>query len=393
MKRSWIRIAILAIISCLVVKYSDKVFAMLGMFVDILQPLIAGFMIAYVLDILMKRLEKIYFPKRQDAWVKKTRRPVCVFASILLVLVFIVFLFVLVVPALGDAVIVLTKDIPKAFARFQVWIVGVAEEAGFENVQEFFTSLEIDWNSIYEKITAFLTSGIGSLFNSAFSVANVVVSVAATGVISVIFAIYMLFQKENLVRQLKKTAKAYLPQQWEEKGEKFLALAHDTFTNFISGQLLEACILGSLCIIGMLILQLPYAMMTGVIVGVSALIPVMGAYIGAFVGAFVILTVSPAKALIFLIFLVILQQVEGNLIYPKVVGGSIGLPGIWVMAAVTVGGGLLGVPGMLLGVPLTATLYKWIRDDVNERLEENRVIAAPHVVEDMEKREKRKKSR
>lgn len=385
MKRSWIRIAILAIISCLVIKYSDKVFAMLGMFVDILQPLIVGFMIAYVLDILMKRLEKIYFPKRQDAWVKKTRRPVCVFASILLVLVFIVFLFVLVVPALGDAVIVLTKDIPKAFARFQVWIVGVAAEAGFENVQEFFTSLEIDWNSIYEKITAFLSTGIGSLFNSAFSVANVVVSVAATGVISVIFAIYMLFQKENLVRQLKKTAKAYLPLQWEEKGEKFLALAHDTFTNFISGQLLEACILGSLCIIGMLILRLPYAMMTGVIVGVSALIPVMGAYIGAFVGAFVILTVSPAKALIFLIFLVILQQVEGNLIYPKVVGGSIGLPGIWVMAAVTVGGGLLGVPGMLLGVPLTATLYKWIRDDVNERLEENRVVHAPHVVEDMEK--------
>lgn len=136
----------------------------------------------------------------------------------------------------------------------------------------------------------------------------------------------------------------------------------------------------------MLILRFPYAMMTGMIVGVSALIPIMGAYIGAFVGAIVIVTVSPAKALGFLIFLVILQQVEGNLIYPKVVGGSIGLPGIWVMAAVTVGGGIMGVPGMLLGVPLTATLYKWVREDVNERLLRNRVVRVPRVVEDMEQR-------
>ena len=386
LKRSWIRIAILAVLSCLIVKYSDKVFVVLKMFIHILQPLILGFMIAYVLDILMKRLEKMYFPKRKDAWVTKTRRPVCIFASVLLILVFIIFLFVIVVPALGNAVLVLSKDIPTAFDRFKAWIIMLAAETGFEDVQQFFNTIEIDWNSVYEKITAFLSMGIGSLFNSAFSVANIVVSVTATGLISIIFAIYMLFQKENLVRQLKKAANAYLPKQWAEKGERFLALAHTTFTSFITGQIMEACILGSLCIIGMIILQLPYAMMTGMIVGVSALIPIMGAYIGAFVGAFVIVTVSPAKALVFLIFLVILQQVEGNLIYPKVVGGSIGLPGLWVMAAVTVGGGIMGVPGMLLGVPLTATLYKWVRDDVNERLSRNHVVRAPRVVEDMEQR-------
>lgn len=361
-------------------------FVVLKMFIHILQPLILGFMIAYVLDILMKRLEKIYFPKRKDAWVKKTRRPVCIFASILLILTFIIFLLVIVIPALGNAVLVLSKDIPAAFERFKVWVVAIAAETGFEDVQQFFNTIEIDWKSLYENITAFLSMGIGSLFNSAFSVANIVVSVTATGLISIIFAIYMLFQKENLVRQLKKAASVYLPKQWAEKGERFLALAHTTFTSFITGQILEACILGSLCIIGMLILRFPYAMMTGMIVGVSALIPIMGAYIGAFVGAIVIVTVSPAKALGFLIFLVILQQVEGNLIYPKVVGGSIGLPGIWVMAAVTVGGGIMGVPGMLLGVPLTATLYKWVREDVNERLSRNHVVRVPRVVEDMEQR-------
>lgn len=383
MKRSWIRIAILAVLSCLTVKYSDKVFILIGTFVEILKPLIVGFMMAYVLDILMKRLEKLYFPNRQDPWVMKTRRPVCVCGSLLTVAVIIVLLFILVVPALRDAVLVLTKDIPRAFGQLQNWLAGTAEEAGFVDLQKFVTSLEIDWNSIYDKVSGFLSHGIGSLFNSAFSVANVIVSFTATGVISLIFAIYMLFQKETLRSQIKKAAKAYLPTAWWERAEKFLQMAHESFTNFISGQLLEACILGSLCIVGMLLLRLPYAVMTGVIVGVSALIPVMGAYIGAIVGAFVILTVAPVKALIFIIFLMILQQVEGNLIYPKVVGGSIGLPGIWVLAAVTVGGGLLGVIGMLIGVPLTATLYKWIREDVNERLEENRVVRGIRVVEDM----------
>ncbi len=384
MKRSWINIALLAVLSCLVVKYSDKVFALAVLLVDILKPLVYGFVIAYVLDILMKKLEKIYFPKRTDPWVQKTRRPVCVFASFLLVILFVVLLLTLVIPALSDAVLVLTKDIPVAFVRFQRWLADIAAAAGYENLEKFLTSLKIDWNSVYDKLGGFLTKGIGSLFNSAFSVANLLVSFTVTGVISVIFAIYMLFQKENLRRQLHKLAKVYLPKQWSGRIESFFALAHGTFTSFISGQLLEACILGSLCIIGMLLLGLPYAVMTGAIVGVSALIPVMGAYIGAFVGAFVILTVSPLKALIFLVFLVILQQVEGNLIYPRVVGGSIGLPGIWVLAAVTVGGGLLGVTGMLVGVPLTATFYKWIRDDVNERLQENRTVRLPHVVEDME---------
>lgn len=382
MKKSWILIALLAVLSCLGVKYSDKVFGIIGMLLDTVHPLITGFMIAYVLNILMKKLEKIYFPKRQDTWVLKTRRPICVFGSIFIIIFAVILLILLVVPALGDSIYVLTKDIPKAFDHFLKWLSAIAGDAGFVEAQKFVNSLKIDWESLYQKLGGFLTRGVGGLFNSAFSVANVMVSFLFTGVISLIFAIYMLFQKENLCRQLTKMGKVYLPKKWNEGISSFIELAHDTFTNFISGQILEALILGSLCAAGMFILRLPYALMCGVIVGVSALIPVMGAYIGACLGAFMILTVSPVKALVFLIYLVILQQIEGNLIYPKVVGGSIGLPGLWVLAAVTVGGGILGVPGMLLGVPLTATCYKWIRRDVNRRLAENRVVRGPRLIRD-----------
>lgn len=367
--KNWIKIAVIAIISCLCVKYSDIVFGAFVLLFDTLRPLWLGFVIAYILNILMEKLEKIYFPRRKEPWADKTRRPVCVFGSIFIVLFVAVFLVLLVVPALGDSIYVLTKDIPKAFLRFQRWLSGLAAQAGFSQIQEFVNSLKIDWNDLYSKLSGILSKGIGSIFTSAFSVANLIASFTITGVVAVIFSIYMLFQKENLKRQLKKAASVYLPQSWRSTIEEFLRLAHSTFTSFISGQVLEAFILGTLCGVGMFILRLPYALMTGVIVGVSALIPVMGAYIGAIAGAFMILTISPAKAFVFLVFLVILQQVEGNVIYPRVVGGSIGLPGIWVLAAVTVGGGLLGVPGMLIGVPLTATLYKWIRRDVNQRMQ------------------------
>ena len=379
MKRSWILIAVLAVLSCLGIKYSENIFEVIILLFDTVKPLIVGFMLAYVLDILMKKLEKLYFPKRPDTWIVKTRRPICVFGSILIVLLAVVLVVLLVLPALGEAVQVLTKGIPSAIDRFLDWISSVAGEAGFLEAQQFLNSLKIDWESLYQNLVGFLTKGLGGLFNSAFSIANVMVSFVFTGIVALIFAIYMLFQKENLRRQLKKLVKVYLPKSWNDQIMEFMTLAHGTFTSFISGQILEALILGSLCACGMFLLRLPYAMMTGVIIGVSALIPVMGAYIGACLGAFMIMTVSPFKALVFLIYLVILQQIEGNLIYPKVVGGSIGLPGIWVLAAVTVGGGLFGVSGMLLGVPLTATVYKWIRNDVNVRLEQNRTVKEPKL--------------
>lgn len=382
MKKNWIRIAILAVLSCFCVKYSNSVIKGIGILIDVFSPLITGFMVAYVLNILMKKLEKIYFPKRQEPWVQKTRRPVCLFTSLFLVFLGVIVLILLVIPALADSVYVLTKDIPKAFLRFQKWLSAEAAEAGFSEIQAFVNSLEIDWADLYRKLADALTYGIGSIFNSAFTMANGIISFAVTAAVAVIFAVYMLSQKEKLKAQIGAAAKVYLPEKWRITAENFLLLAHDTFTNFISGQVLEACILGTLCGFGMFLLKLPYALMIGVMIGVSALIPIIGAYMGAAIGAFMILTVSPLKALGFLVFLTLLQQVEGNLIYPRVVGGSIGLPAMWVLAAVTIGGGLFGIPGMLIGVPLTATMYKWLRADVERRLAKNHVPQAPHIFRD-----------
>lgn len=386
MKKNWIKITVLAVLGCLCVKYSDTVFDKIALLAGAVAPLLYGFMIAYVLNILMKGLEKLCFPKRQDARAQRVRRGLCVFGSIFLVLLLMIVLLLLVIPALRDAVLVLTKDIPRSFANFQDWASALAAKYGYVEVQDFVDSLKIDWNTVFNRLSSLLSSGVSGLFNSAFSVANLIVSFVFTGLISLIFSIYMLFQKETLSRQLKKAGSVYLPQRWRETGGALCRLAHETFTNFITGQLTEAVILGSLCAGGMFLLRLPYALMVGVIVGVSALIPVMGAYIGAFVGAFLILTVSPVKALGFLIYLAILQQLEGNLIYPRVVGGSIGLPGIWVLAAVTVSGGLFGVPGMLVGVPLTATMYKWIRSDVNRRVRDKIVPREPHLFEEAERK-------
>ena len=364
---NWIKIAVIAVVSVLVIKYSDPFIGGIKELLGTMRPLFFGFSIAYVLNIFMKRLERLYFPKKTDAWVQKTRRPVCVFSSVILVLAIVIFMILLVVPSLIDSIQVLTKDIPEAFIRFQKWLVKISADAPW--IQSYVENVEVNWNSLFGKIGEFLQKGVGSLFNSAFSMTKLLASFAFTGIISLIFAIYMLFGKETLRRQFDKLLHVYAPRKPRGEILRFIALAHETITSYIIGQITEAFILGSLCGAGMFILRLPYALMTGVIVGATALIPVMGAYIGAIVGAFLIVTISPLKAVEFVVYLAILQQIEGNVIYPRVVGGSIGLPGIWVLAAVSVGGGLLGIPGMLIGVPLTATVYKWIRMDVSTKLQ------------------------
>ena len=216
-----------------------------------------------------------------------------------------------------------------------------------------------------------VTSGIGDVVSLVVSAVSSVFSFLVTALLSLIFSIYLLSGKEELASQVDRLAKRYVGNRLYGKLVYFLHTLDDCFHRYIVGQCTEAVILGALCAVGMGILRLPYALMVGALVAFTALIPVAGAYIGAGVGAFMILTVDPFKALVFLIFIVVLQQLEGNLIYPKVVGSSMGLPGIWVLAAVTVGGGLAGIVGMLLGVPLAAALYRIIRDDVRKH-ERNR---------------------
>ena len=250
--------------------------------------------------------------------------------------------------------------------EIRLWAIAHLEE--MPEIQTYLENADIDWKNMMEKAVNILLTGAGGIFNSVVLVFSKVIGTAARFMIGSIFAVYLLSSKEKLASQGDRIMRAYLPDRVRNTVCYALKTLHEVFTSFIVGQCMEAVIIGTLCALGMTLLRFPYAVMTGAVVGVTALIPVVGAYIGAAVGAFMVFTVNPIQAVGFIIFLVLLQQLEGNLIYPRVVGSSIGLPGMWVLAAVTIGGGVLGVGGMLLGVPLAAAAYRFLGDSVHKRL-------------------------
>lgn len=342
--------------------YWNVVAGFLGKLLDAAAPLFIGLAIAYVLNILMSFYERTYFPSKQNKiWVKKTRRPVCMISSFLTLCLIILLMIQLVIPELVSCVRLLAADIPPAIDKLiaNEWI----QELFPDNFVDRFEN--IDWANLIEKMIGILRSGLGSATGAVVNAVSSFVSVLVTSFISIIFAIYMMSGKDDLQRQGKKVMQRYLPQKWQERILHWLSVLNECFHRYIVGQCTEAVILGVLCMVGMLICQFPYAVMIGTLIGFTALIPVAGAYIGAGVGAIMILTQSPMKALLFLVFIIVLQQLEGNLIYPRVVGKSIGLPAIWVLAAVTIGGSLMGIIGMLIGVPIAAACYQLLREDIN----------------------------
>ena len=251
-------------------------------------------------------------------------------------------------------------------------IIKVLQEVFDDNpqIQEYIASVDFsnwDWNSIVTKIANALGSGIGSVVSSTVSVATNVFGIVFDVVIAFVFSVYLLMQKEILAEQGNRLICAYLPQNICEQIRKVLGILHKNFSKFISSQCLEAVILGVMFVLTMTILRLPYALLVGSLIAVTALIPIVGAFIGCFVGAFLILVENPISALMFIVLFLVVQQLEGNLIYPKVVGNSVGLPAIWVLVAVSVGGSLFGVIGMLVFIPITSTVYSLLREDVNER--------------------------
>ena len=325
-------------------------------------PLIIGGVVAYLVNILMSNYERHWKDNPKRPALNKLRRPVCMILAFLTLIAIVALVIRLILPQLVDCVGLIIAELP----RFMYSAIDLAEEWNLFS-PEVLSSLEaIDWNEQIGKLVGIVTSGIGDVVGLVFSAVSSVFSFLVTALLSIIFAIYLLLGKEELSSQADRLARRYLGGRIYGRIRYFLEILDDCFHRYIVGQCLEALILGGLCSIGMGILRLPYALMVGALVAFTALIPVAGAYIGAGVGAFMILTVDPFKALIFLIFIVVLQQLEGNLIYPRVVGSSMGLPGIWVLAAVTVGGGLAGILGMLLGVPLAAVAYRIIRDDVRK---------------------------
>ena len=366
----YVLITALAVLAVLNIKW---VISAAGNLFSILSPLIIGCILAYLLNLIMVKLEKLYFPRSQKRFINASRRPVCLTLSILLIFVIAALVIGLIVPEIVNIFIVLGDTLPVYGEKIMILIETYKSDFPIleEYISQYLQVGGIDLQSLLSSMVDFAKNGVGDFITSTVTVISDIAGGMINFVIGLIFAIYILFNKEKLAEQLRRITESYMKPTMARKARYFFTTADKCFSSFIVGQCTEAVILGMLCAVGMTILQIPYATTIGTLVGATALIPIVGAYIGAVVGTFMILVVDPIKALWFLIFLLILQQVEGNIIYPKVVGSSIGLPGMWVLAAVTVGGGLLGVPGMLIGVPLTATIYKLVEADVAHRLGED----------------------
>lgn len=351
----------------LCIRYWDGAVELFSLALSAALPLLIGCVIAYILNILMSFFERHYFPKTRSNVVQKSKRIACMFLAFVSLIGIIALIIGIVVPEL-------TNCVKHLFAKVPVFVencLNMLEQD--ENLAEYAFALEsylpTDWSSWEDKLmngAQALLNGFGGVMSSVVSVVSSVFSGIVTMLVALIFSIYLLLDKERIISQVKRLISTYIP-NGDKKIFYVLHTLNDSFHRFIVGQCTEAVALGVLCMIGMAAFRFPYAVMIGVLIGFTALIPVAGAYIGAGVGAFMILTESPVQAVLFLIFIVVLQQVEGNLIYPKVVGNSIGLPGIWVLAAITIGGGLMGVMGMLLAVPIVATIYRLLQADVRKR--------------------------
>lgn len=325
-------------------------------------PIVLGCMIAYCINILMSFYEKIYFPHSLKSSVRKSRRPVCMIAAMITLVAVVAAVFVLIIPQLVSCFTVLSKQVPGAIEN----TITTLNQYDLIPADIMSTLSAINWQEKFSEIAKVLVSGLGNVMDVMVSAVSGIAGGVTTGVVALIFAIYLLTGKEKMGSQAKHVMTRYLPQKIYDKIMYVLNIMNNSFHSFIVGQCIEAVILGSLCAIGMTILRLPYASMIGALIGFTALIPVIGAFLGGAVGFIMILTQSFVQAVAFLVFLVILQQLEGNLIYPKVVGSSIGLPGFWVLAVITIGGSVFGIGGILLGVPLTAGIYRIIHNDVHK---------------------------
>ncbi len=325
-------------------------------------PLIIGAIIAYPLNILMSFYERHFLPKSTKKSVEKARTPLCLLFAILSLFAIITLVIALVVPQFVSCIKLLVMEIPGAIETLAKQL----EKFNISTPQILEKLSSIDWQTSLKNASETIFSGMGDIFNVVINTVSSVVSGVTAVVVAFIFAIYLLLGKRKHSAQCTRIMKNFIKEDVYKKITHVLSVLDDSFHKFIVGQCTEALILGGLCTLGMLLLRLPYAAMIGAVISFTALIPVVGAFIGGGIGVFLILTESPTKALIFLIFLVILQQIEGNLIYPKVVGSSMGLPAIWVLAAVTIGGGIGGIFGMLLGVPLAGAVYRLFREYLNK---------------------------
>ena len=342
----------------LAIRHLDRIAMGISWLINIMFPLLLGVIMAFILNVPMRPIEKRLHLKH-----KKAKRPLAIFLSLLFVSGIFTGVAFLVIPEIVDAVRLVA----------QIILSGINQATFLEENVNFSTFplgeyLEhIDWVQLKINLEDWTISQRDVLLKRAAGTVNSITAGFINFFIGLVFSIYTLANKEKLKIQIRRLIHAWLPEKTGISLIHIVSVCNVSFRNFIAGQAAEAVILGTLCTIGMLVLRLPYAPMVGALVGVTALIPIVGAYIGAIAGAFLILTVSPLKAFVFIIFLIILQQLEGNLIYPRVVGSRVNLPAMWVLAAVTVGGNLSGPVGMLLGVPAASAVYELLKEATSKR--------------------------
>ena len=339
-------------IVCLAVMKIDVVMKGIFFTFGILKPFIYGAVLAFVLNIPMSAIENHLLKGMKSPKMQKVKRPASIFLAFLSVIFVIVLVIVTVIPQLIKTMVELGNEIPLFFVEAQAWLEQLfASQPEFVALLEEFNFESINWDSMLKGIVNFMKNGLGSVVTSTVIVASTIIGGVVNLFVSLIFAFYVLAQKERLGNQAKRIIRAYFSARVYERTLEIVSIADKNFTNFITGQCMEAVILGSMFVV---------------------------AFIGCFVGTFLIMVDDPVKALWFLLLFIVLQQIEGNLIYPHVVGNSVGLPSIWVLAAVTVGGSLMGVSGMLIFIPIVSTIYSLLREDVNmknsrkpEKLEKN----------------------
>ena len=361
-------ISYIALVIFALVNFS-KIIAFLGKIISIFSPFLLGIILAFVLNVLNNFIEKKIFGKIKPSKVwNKVKRPLCITLSLILVFLTIFFVMNLLIPQLKNSASLFTDTLP----AYKEDIIGIlnkfdVDESTVNKVGEYL-------DNFGKVITDYIKGNSKNVITVTTEVATSVINIISKGIITLVFAIYMIAQKETLSRQINKIMRAYLKPKTINKINTVGTLANKTFSNFVTGQCLEALIFGSLVFVGMLIFRFPYASTIGVLLGFTALIPIFGAFIGTAIGFILIMMVSPIKAILFVVFIIVLQQIEGNLIYPRVVGKSIGLPGMWVLLSVTVGGSIGGILGMLIATPLCSLLYALFTKMVNDRLKSNKIV-------------------
>ena len=340
----------------------------------LLLPFIVGGTMAFVLNVPMSFLERHLFGKAKEKEKKaaaKSARPVSLLLSIVLVALVILVVALVVVPEMGSTVVNIVKKVEEDIPLIQKWAANTF--SGDSEIVKWISSINIQPQKIIDSIANVLKNGADNLVSSTITVTMGLVNMVVNFAIGFVFACYILLQKETLGKQVLKTAYAIFPEKVVEYMGHVCTLASKVFSSFITGICIEATLLGLIFFVALTVGQFPYAMLIAVMIGFMALIPILGGIIACWTGFFLILMVSPVKAVMFLILFVVIQQVEGNLIYPHIVGGSVGLPAIWVLAAVTLGGNLMGVVGMLIFIPLVSVLYALFREWVYGRLEKKKL--------------------